>query len=546
MAILRVSQLALLSIWLTFISFSAAAAEPEAQKIFAVISKVEGSGTAKVRRVAGTESVVGQQMEIFAGDRIFTDDTSTVEVVLHDGTLIRIGIRSEFKLSEVEQKKGVINWVFGLANGTIRALVEKSVDKKTVKFRVNTPAGTMGIRGTEVTLEHRKDTGLTTLFTLEGKVEFGALDCAKANACVEVLEGKFSTIKAGDKKPSAPGSFTTKELLGLTGAGAPKAADISSVTKSAGTNEGLSAERLALFQGISRVNAGMLANMSEAEMAATLKAAQDQLAAAQDKLLRRSAETRLVMQAAMKAGTYNDFMKVADGYLLAKSGRLELTPAENIDSGTMGSRKFALAVAIVKSPAFSGERSTKTATKTGTATSTALGAATKAAVFSDDDIGALVSKGSASLQQATTWAKKVAAKPVSTSTKTNTNTATQTATSSNAVTNSKPSTHDPVVGTVSNYSLVSSNLIDYEDSLAAVNQAAGSTCNLLCAVSKLFNEYSGSPTSNTTGTSTSTSTYSSAYTLCANPVTTCRYMPCNTSNGKICPKPTKICKKTCK
>src|SRR5262245_17270764 len=83
----------------------ALAAAP-AHRIFALISKVEGAGTARVRRTVGTEAVAGERMEIFPGDQIVTDEASTVDVLLHDGTLIRVGLRTEFKFTEAKLSRG--------------------------------------------------------------------------------------------------------------------------------------------------------------------------------------------------------------------------------------------------------------------------------------------------------------------------------------------------------------------------------------------------------------------------------------------------------
>jgi hypothetical protein len=357
-------------------------------------------------------------------------------------------------------------------------------------------------------------------------VEFGALECKKLNSCVEITEGKFSSIKIGDKKPSIPAATALKDLLGL-GAAA-----------NGSNKENITVDRLALFQGLSHSNAGMLSGMSEAELAKTVRAAQDQLQAAQDKLLGRSAETRRAMYAAMKEGTYEQFLTIADAYVSAKGGRGGLTETEASNQGALGAEKFALGRSIVEGKVFSENKDSSTAAATHSAVNSNAKVALAAAYLSDVDIAALISKNSESLAKATTWAKSIPVKTVYPST--DTSTATNTELSYNTASNSS------LIRSLSKSPVVEQQYGVYENMVGATNSMLSPVCDFLCSIEKFFVAYSSSSWAQSTQTRTSTSTALGATALCSNPVTTCLYAPCDTRKGKICKQAPPVCKKTCK
>lgn len=519
--------LLLAAVLATFVPFTGAHAGEEAERIFAVVSKVEGSGNARVRRAAGTESVVGEQMEIYAGDRIFTDDTSTVDMLLQDGTIIRIGLRSEFTLNEVKLHAGLLSWVFGLAHGTVRSLIEKSPNKKATRLRINTPAGTMGVRGTEILLEHQKESGLTSLFTLEGQADFGAPDCQATRKCLVVSAGNFSRIKSGEKQPAPAASFTMKQVLSLP---TPAADSVSAPPGTVGGGNKESVERLALFQGISRVNAGLLAGMDEAALSKTVKGAQEKMQNAQDQFLGRTAEIREAMYAAMREGTFEKVLKVAESYETVKNGKAPVDdPAEKLAFGPLAVKKFALGKAVIESSAFnSGAAGVKAATKEQIEAATANKAPAAKPVLGPE-VAALVSQSSEALKKASEWAQAVEVKAA-------------------AVKGSTEVVADPYktyrLPTSSQEKAALQTAEAAQETRARLSSVKSSSCNILCAIAKFFNGETNSST-NTKTSKTATATRASAkMATCAHPITTCTYRPCDTRTGKIC-KQEKVCKQTC-
>lgn len=288
----------------------------EIKEAKAVIISVDGKGTAKVRRNSGTESVAGAAQELKPGDKITTDNATVVQVRLIDGTIVRIGFNTEYRLEDNKVKNGMMAWVFELTRGTIRAMVEKGPRTKESKFRVNTPAGTMGVRGTEIVFEHNQDSKLSHLYVLEGKVGFGARDCEAKKDCIEVVGGQRATIKVGDRKPDGPHSFNVQELAKETAAAARAAMKLGE-TGGDGTDGGSGATmappadlsaRLSVLSSLGKLGKEA-ALLDDEELMKMARNSGQQLADLQDTFLGRDAETRRLMEDSAKAGTYNDRLK---------------------------------------------------------------------------------------------------------------------------------------------------------------------------------------------------------------------------------------------
>lgn len=183
------------------------------------VMKLEGSGVARVRRSKGVESTLAVGAVLNPGDRITTDSAATVELLLGDGTLIRVSPNSEYSYEGITRDKasGLATWAFGLAKGGVRAVVEKGDTKKFVKFKINSPVGTMGVRGTHFLFLHDRDRGVSTLYTMEGEVMFGTRGADYRNDALFrlVRGGFFSTIAVKEKMATEPRPFSLDDLVKL-------------------------------------------------------------------------------------------------------------------------------------------------------------------------------------------------------------------------------------------------------------------------------------------------------------------------------------------
>lgn len=90
--------------------------------------------------------------ELFISDVIVSDKESSIQAMFKDGSVFTMAENSVMKLAELvydkddEENNGL---GFDMATGVFRFLTGKIADGNPEKFEMNTPLGTLGIRGTE-------------------------------------------------------------------------------------------------------------------------------------------------------------------------------------------------------------------------------------------------------------------------------------------------------------------------------------------------------------------------------------------------------------
>ena len=111
---------------------------------------------------------VNQKVDL--GDQIRTGEESVVEVTYDKGTVIRIGEKSDVKLSGGDLAGNV-----QVNQGKVWANVHKLASGQ---FRVTTPTATAAVRGTVFRVETEKDSS-STIALYDGKVDVGPADTTK-------------------------------------------------------------------------------------------------------------------------------------------------------------------------------------------------------------------------------------------------------------------------------------------------------------------------------------------------------------------------------
>lgn len=174
----------------------------------ALVEAIGGSDSVAVQR-AGKELKLKKGEKLEMGDEVVTGRNVAVDIRFEDKTLIRVGANSSYKLET--ESKGLLH---RLMSGIVRVLVPPSPDAKTGfdRFRMNTPEGTIGVRGTEFVVIAAK--GETTLKGLEGEVLFGkaGADLGQAGSYVSVKKGYQSSVATGGS-PAAPSAFPLSSYL---------------------------------------------------------------------------------------------------------------------------------------------------------------------------------------------------------------------------------------------------------------------------------------------------------------------------------------------
>jgi FecR protein/Ankyrin repeat len=216
---------------LAFISLFASAAAWGGVAHIEAVGK--GSSVTVVRKGAPLKLHKGDELQV--GDEIDTDAQTAADLRLDDDdTLIRVGVNSSYKLEESSQFKTLLH---RLLKGAVRVLVKKNYEESKdgnvakvpadgVKFRLYTPEGTVGVRGTEFVVA--RTGGNTELSGISGEVSFGPADTAFTELAkfVKVGRGFRSSVAAGGA-PSKPVNFALdpflKQLDGKDGSFGPLA-----------------------------------------------------------------------------------------------------------------------------------------------------------------------------------------------------------------------------------------------------------------------------------------------------------------------------------
>jgi hypothetical protein len=176
----------------------------------AVLEAVAGAPTVAVKRGAQTLAMKKGDF-LQAGDELKTDGQTAVDIRFGDKSIVRVGANSVYRLEQDSKLKSLLH---RLLSGIVRVIVPPSSSSKDgpVRFRLDTPEGTIGVRGTEfVVIASGSE---TTLKGLEGEVLFGPLgaDLLGGSDFVVVTEKMESSVRKGGK-PSKPKEFDRAKYL---------------------------------------------------------------------------------------------------------------------------------------------------------------------------------------------------------------------------------------------------------------------------------------------------------------------------------------------
>jgi len=145
------------------------------------VARVNGKPT--ITRGTQTEALrMGDAVRV--GDRITTDETAKVKILLADDSVLAIGPRSQVTIDELllsgDTRKGRLNVLVGRFKLAIAAWLNGHSD-----YEVQTPTAVAGVRGTVLW----GDTQLDTICALQGEVQVRSLQGAtladlQAGKCV--------------------------------------------------------------------------------------------------------------------------------------------------------------------------------------------------------------------------------------------------------------------------------------------------------------------------------------------------------------------------
>lgn len=261
----------------------------------AVVTSLQGSGIAKVRRKTGVETVAGVRMEIYEGDKIVTDKSTAMELLLLDGSLIQLAKGSEFKIDSTSVQKKSWSWSVQLVSGGLRALTEKSLIEQATLKVLHEGSMIEAMGGSDFVFGAPTQEKPAFVYVLAGTI----FDCAAG---------------AGEKKHCAK---KTKE---------------DAVVADANTFEQL--------RSLGLINIKRASVATKEELNESLGRVRSEAIEDQDFLIGRSSEVREAVHAAMSEGTYDEIILYANKFaeVLTKHIRKETEQPENV---TLAARKVA-------------------------------------------------------------------------------------------------------------------------------------------------------------------------------------------------------------
>ena len=148
----------------------------QGEKDFALVAFVDGP--VKAKGMGSSEWVdLAKEKKLYGGDEVITERGGTVELLLPDESVLKVGQNSHVKITEVglvEVTKLSTN-SFELVYGKIRAVVAPLVNKKS-SFVIETENALVGVRGTSFGVSHDKKKQETEVACLDGQIELRPKD----------------------------------------------------------------------------------------------------------------------------------------------------------------------------------------------------------------------------------------------------------------------------------------------------------------------------------------------------------------------------------
>lgn len=109
----------------------------------------EVQGTASLVEPSGNVRPANVQAEVMAQDTLTTGADGRLQVIFKDKTVIALGENSQLKVMDVMDLGGGGQYDLKFLQGVARVVTSEVVKSNPDKFAMETPLGTIGIRGTE-------------------------------------------------------------------------------------------------------------------------------------------------------------------------------------------------------------------------------------------------------------------------------------------------------------------------------------------------------------------------------------------------------------
>ena len=180
--------------------------------VFASIAQVTAvRGEANIER-EGKKIPIKFGTQIEQSDNIITSATAKLQVRFEDGTIITVGKDSNISMKDYKfdpAKKENNKASFGIEKGLFKVVTGGIGKMNPEKFKLKTQTATMGIRGTELSINDKGPEG-TVVGCSQGAISVTSND---TGASVPVPAGQMTDVAPG-KDPSPARAYNPEELGG--------------------------------------------------------------------------------------------------------------------------------------------------------------------------------------------------------------------------------------------------------------------------------------------------------------------------------------------
>jgi hypothetical protein len=147
--------------------------------------------------IEGSTVMLARGDAIFIGQKVITGNAGRVQVVFSDDTHLVIGPGSTLVISEYLMRNdgSASKFVVDALGGTFRFVTGKSPKNA---YAINTPTGTMGVRGTAFDFGVDPESGETQVLLYHGGVQM----CGEDGSCAMLSEGCSVGVLADKTSPS--------------------------------------------------------------------------------------------------------------------------------------------------------------------------------------------------------------------------------------------------------------------------------------------------------------------------------------------------------
>jgi hypothetical protein len=159
-----------------------------------------GKAVAVTVRVSGDEGPLSASSPIHRDERVRTSSSGTGQFVFRDGSKLAVGPNSSLVLDKsiFSGSSSFKNLTLNATRGTFRWI---SGTSKSAAYKINTPFGTLGVRGTAVDVYVGSGTAAVVL--LEGQADFCGNDgvCKPLTRGCDFVRANRNGVMQGSRKP---------------------------------------------------------------------------------------------------------------------------------------------------------------------------------------------------------------------------------------------------------------------------------------------------------------------------------------------------------